>query len=240
MAVGDFVQEIAPFRRGALGKTGPHVIVGRVADADTKAGRVVAPGASDNSVKLPASAADVEAAAGVVVYHPNSEVAGAAGEENATNDHLDLVEQGEIVVEVEEAVAYDADVFVRHSGAELGICRSDQDGTTTLTVDTAVNDKEYFVTLDGAIFATTADGTATVTEIATALAAEIDADAAYGATSSVGVITVTPVSGTTIVGSKSSEISTTTNGTAAKMPAAKYRSSTSGAGVALVRLNRPA
>lgn len=132
MAVGDIDFEISAGRAGHINMTAPYRVLGSPADEDMEAGRVVCVGANPGSCALPADAADVGRSKGVVVYHPFRYAFGANEEEVAAGQVADLLEQGEVWVQVEDAVTEGEPVYVRHTADggldQLGVCF---DGTGT-------------------------------------------------------------------------------------------------------------
>lgn len=149
MTIGDITQDINAGRAGAISKSAPYQIVGKVCDADMTVGVAVAPGATDESCKVPASAADVDNALGVAVYHPFRQVLGAGGEEYADGQVADVMIDGEIWVVVEEAVSPGDPVFCRHTA---------NGGNTTLGAFRTDADTSNAAAFDGARFASTTSG----------------------------------------------------------------------------------
>ena len=106
-----------------------------VTEAALPAGVIVCQGTADNAVKVPASAANVAAAKGVVLYNA---LMPAPSDDATTNDFaagraVSVMNEGVIWVICEDAIAAGAAVFCRHTanGAgklQLGAVRSDNDG----------------------------------------------------------------------------------------------------------------
>jgi hypothetical protein len=161
----------------------------------------------------------------------------------ADNEVVDILCEGTICVDVEAAVTRDGRAFARFvvgaSAEPKGGFRADAGlgatsgtvGGKTFTMVTAENAGVYSVTLDGIEFSIIADGSATTTEIATALAARIDAHANYVATNPT-VTTVLVVGATAtaeiVVDAYDSRMTVADNAAAFVVPGAFYRTTTSG------------
>jgi len=240
--------DITAGRRGAIASVQSQVDQ-CIMTASCPAGVFVAPDTEGESRfgKLPASAADVAKALGVLVYQSHR-----SSDEDGNEILEDRIEnflfEGEIWAVCEEAVNADELVYVRHTanGAgklQLGAVRNDSDGgdVVTFVVNSAVNSETVSLTLDGVTFSYLADSSALVGEIATGLAAKIDAHAAYACpVPGAATFVVTKADGSPIVVTGlSSTITATSGAKAALLPGVKFAKKSSAAGIAKVRLNLP-
>jgi 2-keto-4-pentenoate hydratase len=112
-----------------------------VTEAAMPAGVLVCQGTADNQCKVPASAANVAAARGVVLYNA---LMPAPGDDATTNDFaaaraVSVMNSGVVWVVCEDAIAAGAAVFCRHTAngggkLQLGAVRSDADGATAASL----------------------------------------------------------------------------------------------------------
>lgn len=203
--------------------------------------------AADQTLTAPASAADVARSIGALEYEPGK-LQYDDGIEFRTDDQAVVIQRGEMYLECEEAMVSGADVFVRHTanGAgklQKGAIRGDADDAgSTLTVDTAANSSLYSVALNGVSFSITSDSDATVDEIATALAAAINAHASFTASAATDEVTVaTTLNGGQVVPTLvDSRITFADGATCARLPNARVLYDTSSTTPCIVQLNLPA
>jgi hypothetical protein len=247
----DIEQNIASLNRGMIYETGSRS-KSVLMEESCLSGLAVCKGSDvlESGVlpgKLPASAADVDKVMGLLFlqqYRSND----ANGNEILDGRIEGFVDWGTVVCVVEEAVTSMDKVYVRFAanGAgklQKGAFRNDSDGgaVATLTVNTAANTSLYTVNLDGITFSFTSDEDGTVGEIATGLAAAIDAHANYTASAVGAAITVTKVAGTpdvTVV-ALDSRITAVSGATCALLKNARFAGISSGPGLVPVEVNLP-
>jgi len=232
--------------RGAIAETHSELRSGLMSE-DAPSGVFLAHESSlDRTIGLKVVDSASDKIVGVGVYQPFRSTSDAGLE--LVNDRMEnYLDRGVIWVICEEAVNPEDPVYVRHTAngtgkLQLGAVRNDSDAGAgvVFTVNTAANTSEYSVVLDGIEFKTVSDGTALVGEIATALAAAIDAHASYAAAAVGAAVTVTKVSGELVVGPVDSRITYVDSAKCVLCPGAKFAEKTTGAGLAKVKLNLPA
>jgi hypothetical protein len=204
------IDELPALRAGQTG-FGLVVIIGsRFTTVDAPAG-VYAVLNGDGKVKLPVTAAEIALGTGGILENLADRVSNSTttGLEYDADDFVRYVEEGIGVMITEDATTDGQAVFIRHTanGAgklQLGVARSDEDGdvaeTVEITVVSSADLIEIEFEINGEIITYLSGSTETTTQKATALAAQIDALTDYGATSAAAVVTVTPTSGSAVLG----------------------------------------
>ncbi len=218
---------------GTLARVAPKAVVKRRATGICYPGRWV--NFTGEECAHPTAADDNPGQGGVVLKNDYSEDGSWPD-----NTMVDVLTEGFVLVQPENAVTADAQAFARFnapSTENLGDFRSDagDDGTNggiDITVDTAVNDEGYRVTLDKIDFSVDSGAGATTTSIATALFNEINAHPDYTATNpSAGVVRVVKTASATAeiaVSAIDSRMSYVKNGKSFAVPGAVYRTTGSG------------
>lgn len=215
------------------------------------AGIVVVPHATaERTGALPTTAALVKNALGILEYLPEEPKDETTGNEYRADTVAAVVKKGQIYGVVETAVTINTVPFVRFAVTtteQRGAMLATSGGTVVVT-PTAVNATLYelYVTLDfgtdqRTLFAQyTSDGSATAAEIVDALAAKLTADPDLLAVNTADTLVLS--STTAFISVVESHASLAVNGSgigtqvAAPLPNARFRTSTSGAGVALVEI----
>jgi len=219
---------------GMISRSGAKVVQARVANGAVRAGQYVV--LSGDDCAHPSAKPGPSTRGGVVVRRAYGQNDG----NYADNQIVDILTEGFILIDPENAVAVDGEAFVRNAVAtteELGAFRSDAHTTGLLfTVDTAENSSDYSIEIDGIKWVETADGDATVAEVATGLKNAIDGHADYVATNPNAdeILVVRAVTSTLHMelGALDSRISVVDGARAFKLPGGYYRN----AGSALVEL----
>ena len=126
----------------------PHHSMTRVAQVAMQGGLLVVQGSADEKCKLPTASTDITSVLkplGItrdnIARDPNFPSGGTAGYTYQIGDSVEIVSQGEVWVQVEEAVAPGDDVYVRYdtgSGSQKGAFRSSADSTTAALLSGAV------------------------------------------------------------------------------------------------------
>jgi hypothetical protein len=196
-------------------EAGPCEFDSGVLDDDTATGVLLTQGATDDSFKLPTTAAEIVAAQGVSVYDPfKTPHDETNGIQDADGDEIAIVKKGWIWARTEETIALGDKVYSRFLAnstgkLQLGAFRNDADpASAVVTVsNTNIHENDTFTvtisdTLTGDQLATataTADASPTPAEVVTALVAalvlyeHLGFDVADGgASSSDRLLTVTP------------------------------------------------
>lgn len=230
------------------GYTGSTIV--RVADANTNEGLGVVEGTTaGKSFKVPASAAEVASGFLGVTIDPEFKNDINAAASYLAGDQASILEEGEIWVTVENAVAVNDKVCVRHtsdggSNTVLGKFTNKSDYPAggiiaTPVAATASAGNHYSLTLfDGVVretYAFNTDASPTAQEIVEGLAAAINAGTAFDATEDDSALSITSVTGLLEIDS-TSQFVLTAPARCARIAGAKFRSATSGAGVAKIRL----
>lgn len=233
--------------RGALAETHSNLRSGLMTESCPSGVCLAVDSSLDRTIALKVVDSAADKIVGIGVYQPfrSPDTLGNELVEDRLENYAD---RGVIWTVCEEAVNSEDPVYVRHTAngtgkLQLGAVRNDSDGgsVTVFTVNTATNTSEYKIVLDGISFTFTSDGSALDSEVATGLAAAIDAHAAYTATASTNTFTVTRVSGAdVVVTSLDSRITGVSGAKCVKLEGAVFAEKSSAAGLAKVKLNLPA
>lgn len=141
----DFQETISAARAGMV--AGVPEVDAKVVDADMLVARLVVPGASDDSCKVPAASGDVAKALGVTVYLAFEQFPAEDGtNEIEQNDVAQIAFKGDVWVDVEDAVTAGDQPFVNFQNGNEGQFRSDAAGGDAEAVPNA----RYLTSTSGA------------------------------------------------------------------------------------------
>lgn len=239
-------EEVATGRRGQV--TIPTKVDAKRARVEMPAGVFcVRDSADDNEIDLPASAAEVNTMLYGGVAYQSTKAVNSNGIEYSADDIASVLKVGTLYLTTEDVVSPADGVYVRHTAkggnTQLGAVRADADANATVyTVNTATNDSEYVMTLNGVEFKFTSDASATVEEIALGLVALIDAHASFSSTDNLDGtfdVTTTLNDGQVVSTSLDSRITAVDGATCALVAAARFEQTTGAAGTAKVTINLP-
>ena len=226
------IEDIPEIVAGGLG-IGPHRIEGsRIIQNNAAAGCLVYHNDA-GQCSSPSAVAHVEAGSVSILRLMVDRIANANGLEWASGDIVQAVREGDIAVLTEEAVAEGQPVYVRFAAkglnTKLGAFRNDPDitaNTFTITIVSTADGAKFEVTESGTVLEYVSGSSQTAAAKATAFAALIDAQAAYTASASGAVITVTKVSGALDIGDVSAPelltVADTSAATCALLPGARF------------------
>lgn len=214
---------------GSLRNGTPHRVTTHHAEGSTVAGGLaVIAGTAEQQAKVPAAPFARAAFLGVVLHQPER-----ASQAYAAAEQLAVAREGCVLVayEPDAAPTPNTQAFVRHTanGAGklvLGALRANADGgAVALTVVTTSDAARIDVEINGTLLSFVTGLSQTAAQKATAFAAYVDGLAAFAATASGAVVTITPVSGAAIIGAvPAAEVATVADASkAAPVPGGMWR-----------------